>query len=347
MVMSQRRAEIRNLIRLARKAKDTRMRLRYDVIRLFLEGRTKSEIANILAITYQTARNYINAYINEGIEGLRIGTPPGRATKLNKEQEQRLYDCITTQLPKDVGFAPFVNWTAPLACQWVLETFGVLFSERGMRDVFYRLKLSYTRPTYTLKKADPEKQRAFKEEFKKLKKLVFGGINHILFEDESMIRDYQAISKTWFPVGRQRIIPTYGKHHGAKLIGILNYETGEVYVEEHDKYNAETFLVFLQHVITLYPKGKIVIILDNAKIHHAKLLDDFLQKHKDRLALMFLPPYSPDCNMIEELWGWLKASVINNSFFSNLDEIKLAVHDFIQWLNQYPDIVIDRLCLQF
>ena len=59
-----------------------------------------------------------------------------------------------------------------------------------------------------------------------------------------MIRDYQAISKTWFPVGRQRIIPTYGKHHGAKLIGILNYETGEVYVEEHDKYNAETFLVF-------------------------------------------------------------------------------------------------------
>jgi len=162
-----------------------------------------------------------------------------------------------------------------------------------------------------------------------------------------MIRDYQAISKTWFPVGRQRIIPTYGKHHGAKLIGILNYETGEVYVEEHDKYNAETFLVFLQHVITLYPKGKIVIILDNAKIHHAKLLDDFLQRHKGRLTLMFLPPYSPDCNMIEELWGWLKASVINNDFFSSLDEIKLAVRDFIQWVSQYPDIVIDRLCLQF
>ena len=49
-----------------------------------------------------------------------------------------------------------------------------------------------------------------------------------------MIRDYQAISKTWFPVGQQRIIPTSGKHYGAKLVGILNYETGEVYVEEHD-----------------------------------------------------------------------------------------------------------------
>ena len=86
------------------------------------------------------------------------------------EQEQRLYDCVSTQLPRDVGFAPFVNWTAPLACRWVAKEFGVTFSERGMRDVFYRLKLSYTRPTYTLKKADPEKQKEFKKEFDKLKK---------------------------------------------------------------------------------------------------------------------------------------------------------------------------------
>ena len=53
-----------------------------------------------------------------------------------------------------------------------------------------------------------------------------------------MIRDYQAIQKTWFAKGQQRIIPTYGKHEGVKLVGFLNYETGEVYVEEHQKYDA-------------------------------------------------------------------------------------------------------------
>ena len=47
------------------------------------------------------------------------------------------------------------------------------------------------------------------------------------------------------------------------------------------------------------------MILDNAKIHHAKLLQDFLDKNNDRLELMFLPPYSPNLNKIEELWGWL------------------------------------------
>ena len=45
-----------------------------------------------------------------------------------------------------------------------------------------------------------------------------------------MIRDYQAIMKTWLPVGKQRIIPTYGKHEGVKLVGFLDYETGSVYV---------------------------------------------------------------------------------------------------------------------
>ena len=60
--------------------------------------------------------------------------------------------------------------------------------------------------------------------------MLEGDITTILFEDESMIRDYQAIMKTWFPKGKQRIIPTYGKHEGVKLVGFLDYETGHVYV---------------------------------------------------------------------------------------------------------------------
>ena len=165
--------EIKKLKKLARKTHDSAMRMRYDVIRLYLTGRSKSETADIFGITYHTVRNYVQAYIADGIEGLKIGQSTGRTKKLTETQEQELYKCISTQLPKDVGFEPFVNWTAPLACKWVLNTFGVNFSERGMRDVFYRLRLSYTRPTYTLKKADPQKQEEFKEEFETLKKIDF------------------------------------------------------------------------------------------------------------------------------------------------------------------------------
>jgi len=159
-----------------------------------------------------------------------------------------------------------------------------------------------------------------------------------------MIRDYQAIMKSWFPKGEQRIIPTYGRHAGAKLIGILDYETGMIYVEEHEKYDAEVFLAFLKRILIRYPEGKIVIVLDNAKIHHAKLLNDFLLSNS-RLTLMFLPPYSPKLNLIEGLWGWLKDSVINNVFFNNRNEICVAVRNFIAWVNSFPLNVIDRLCI--
>ena len=65
-----------------------------------------------------------------------------------------------------------------------------------------------------------------------------------------MIRDYQAIQKTWFPKGQQRQIPTYGKHQGVKLIGTLNYETGEIFCVEEEKYDAQVFLSFLEKLIT-------------------------------------------------------------------------------------------------
>ena len=125
----------------------------------------------------------------------------------------------------------------------------------------------------------------------------------------------------------------------------MDYETGRVYVEEHSRYDAEVFLQFLKNTMSLYGDGKIVMILDNAKIHHAKLLSPFLEEMQGRLEFLFLPPYSPNLNKIEELWRWLKDSVINNVFFSCKKEIQKSVSKFIDWINTIPQTVIDRLCL--
>lgn len=90
-----------------------------------------------------------------------------------------------------------------------------------------------------------------------------------------MIRDYQAIQRSWFQKGCQGLIPTYGQHRGAKLLGTLNYETGEVFVSEAGSYDAVVFLEFSKQTLNHYPAGKIVMVLDNARIHHAKLIHLF------------------------------------------------------------------------
>lgn len=70
-------------------------------------------------------------------------------------------------------------------------------------------------------------------------------------------------------------------------MGVLNYETGCIYCEEYEKYDAEVFLHFLENVLSKYQTGNIVIVLDNARIHHAKLIQPFLEQNKSRLTLVF------------------------------------------------------------
>jgi transposase len=82
---------------------------------------------------------------------------------------------------------------------------------------------------------------------------------------EGLNRDYQALSRVWFAKGQQKIVPTYGKHHGAKLIGSLDYETGEVFCTQEIQYTAKEFLSFLERLMEKYPNQKIVMVLDNAR----------------------------------------------------------------------------------
>ncbi|WP_155837219.1 IS630 family transposase [Aneurinibacillus terranovensis] len=335
-------------IKAAMKAnKDLRMHERYQTILMVLLGESYERITQVTGRALSTLYNYSKAYRENGIEGLKMDHSTGRPRQLTSEQEQQLYQTIVNKTPTDVGFPAKMNWTSPIIRKWIEQEFGVRYSDRGTRELLYRLKLSFTTPTYTLAKADPVKQEAFKQELEEIKKLLNGEIDRILFEDESMIRDYQALSRTWFAKGQQKIIPTYGKHLGAKLIGTLDYETGEVFCVQEEPYTAKEFLSFLEKVTVKYKGERIVMILDNARIHHAELIQPFLEKNKALLTLVYLPPYSPNLNMIEELWGWMKSSVINHVFFDSVQKIRKAVQGFIRHINETPAATVDRLCVQF
>gem|GEM_PF-1708176 len=90
------------------------------------------------------------------------------------------------------------------------------------------------------------------------------------------------------------------------LFGGVNIETGEFLCMETDQCHAKAFLQFLQYTLDQYPDQHVVMVLDNAKIQHAKVLPPFLQEHEEQLTFVFLPPYSPNLNVVERIWGWLK-----------------------------------------
>ncbi len=84
------------------------------------------------------------------------------------------------------------------------------------------------------------------------------------------------------------------------------------------------------------------MILDNGRIHHAAQVQDFLKQHH-RLQFVFLPKYSPDLNLIEGLWKWLKSDVVHNVFYKKFYHIRINVAAFMKRVNDKSLEVIDRL----
>ena len=146
------------------------MHRKYLVIHLHMKGYTNKHIAEIVEIDRKTVGTYIRKYGVWGVDGLIPKKPPGRPRFLTEAQEQQLYETISQKTPEEVGFEGIRNWTAKIACHWAFQTFGVQYQVNGMLDMFHRLNLSYTRPSYVLAKADPEKQEQFKEDFADVKK---------------------------------------------------------------------------------------------------------------------------------------------------------------------------------
>lgn len=158
-------------IKVAMKAiKDSRMYERYQTILMHLHGVSNKEISSLTGRSLSTVYNYVNAYCKGGIEGLKMEYSTGRPRQLTPEQEQQVYETVIRKTPVDVGFPAKMNWTSPIVRKWIEQEFGVLYSDRGTRELMYRLNLSFTTPTYTLAKADPIKQEAFIQAFEDLKK---------------------------------------------------------------------------------------------------------------------------------------------------------------------------------
>lgn len=153
-----------------KKTNDKRLYQRYRVIYLHLKGYTNRDIAKEEGFCEHTVGTYVAKYKNDSVDGLNLKHSTGAPRFLTPEQEKELELTITTKTPDEVGFPNRKNWYINIVQEWVKNTWDIDYSHRGMAEVLYRLELSFTRPTYTLAKADPYKQEQFKKDFVLLKK---------------------------------------------------------------------------------------------------------------------------------------------------------------------------------
>ena len=126
--------------------------------------------------------------------------------------------------------------------------------------------------------------------------------------------------------------------------GAVNIRTGTLVTAFESPFNGESFLRFLKTLLKHRSHGKrLVLVLDNAKYHHARALQPWLRQQRKVLSLLFLPPYSPELNPIERVWKLTRRLATHNRHFPTLEDVINAVTErFALWAR--PNRQLVKLC---
>ncbi len=165
--------------------------------------------------------------------------------------------------------------------------------------------------------------------------------------DEVIFKQHGSTCRMWIaPEDHNPVILHAPTRKGIGYFGVVRIRDGKfIYMREPVVFNAISFLKFLKFLrkITGRTKKKIVIIIDNARYHHAVLHKEWRMERKDRFELLYIPPYSPELNPIERVWKLTRKMCTHNRYFPKLDDIITSVEkQFDEW--RPGSEVLRRLC---
>jgi transposase len=163
--------------------------------------------------------------------------------------------------------------------------------------------------------------------------------------DECHFQQHGSRLAAWFHLDEKdpivRHAPTREK---LGIIGAVRAGNGKLVAREEEKFNAQTVEAFFSELFQHRDNDKLmVVVLDNAKFHHAKALSEWLEKHSAEFCLEFLPPYSPELNHVERVWKLIRRLCTHNQYFEHLTELRKAVFTKIsEWVS--PNDTLAQLC---
>ena len=100
---------------------------------------------------------------------------------------------------------------------------------------------------------------------------------------------------------------------------------------EGEKINAQTTRAMLEKPERNNPtKTTIHVFVDNARYHHARILQPWLHSPERRVKLKFLPAYAPHLNPIERLWGVMHEWITHNRHYATFDQFTEAIFNFFR-----------------
>ena len=121
------------------------------------------------------------------------------------------------------------------------------------------------------------------------------------------------------------------------VLGALNFISKKIEVVANDSYITSTQVVQLLEDLAAKYVGKLIaIVLDNARYQHCVFVKE--KAVELGIQLIFLPTYSPNLNLIERVWKFVKAQVLNAAYIETFEEYRKRIASFVETIEvDYAD----------
>jgi len=314
-----------------------RIMRRANAILLLDDGWSCEEVAEALYFDDDTIRDWHRAWEANGVQGLREFGYKGSACELTAEQQSKLRKWVTETLPRSTGQIG----------AWIEKEFDVSYTRSAIIKLMHRIGMEFKKPKMVSQKMDVKKQQAFIDLYNKV-------LNGLADDEAAMFIDAVHPTHTVRPVGcwaPKDVDVAVDQSSGRERInihGAINLETGQTRIVEPLTINAESTIALLSAIEIFNPKlRRIHVFWDNAKYHHAALVQAWLNRPDCRIVPHFIPSYCPHLDSIEQLWGVMHKNVTHNKCYATAREFANAILNFLRvevpqnW-HLYRDSVTDN-----
>jgi transposase len=313
---------IRNdLIAVVRNGKgEARLARRANALLLLDDGLSCTEVAKVLYLDDDTIRDWYRLYEERGVSGLAEFGYKGRACELTAAQQDALRQRVADTLPR----------TTNAVGEWIEKSFGINYTRSALVKLLGRLGFEYRKPQVIPRKLDAAKQQAFIEAYENL-------LNNL--DDDEAVLFVDAVHPThevrpagcWAPKHQQIAIEQTSGRERLNIHGAIDLETGKTRMIEVTTVDAQSTIMLLTAITLMFrTKRRIHVFLDNARYHHAHMVQDWLAQTGCRIKLHFIPSYCAHLDPIERLWGVMHKYVTHNRTYPTYNDFCNVVLHFLR-----------------
>ena len=322
---------------LSRTALEERQR---TIIRMKENGKCATEISAATGCSIKTVYSLWTKYLRctnkKSFFTIRArGNKTGNGRTLTVPQEHKIKKIITDKYPDQLRF-DFALWTREAVRLLIKKVCGVDMPIRTVGEYLRRWGFTPQRPIkHSCKRDELRIKKWLKNEYPAIKRKAGREKAAIYWGDETTIEASDIRGRGYAPQGRTPVVKNTMVKVSVSMISAITNQ-GKVFFKLHSgTIDAEKFLDFVKRLIR-HKREKIVLILDNAKVHHSRLLTDWLEANRKKIEFFFIPPYSPDLNPDEHINADVKHGVGSRVPRKTVESLSEATAEHMNMLKRTP-----------